>query len=120
MTAPTWVWERGVAVAILLLVWALAGTSLLELGGVVAVVLTFAHMQVSDRLAEAQKAAPDHAAVECWRKLDRYLVLKEVCWLVYFVLHGSWSAVAGVPLFLLYPVWRRWYRARWPRGRRGR
>ena len=32
-------------------------------------------------------------------------------WLVYFVAKGAWSAIAGVALFLAYPLWRRWWRS---------
>lgn len=113
--------------------WATAG----------AVFLTFMHVQIADRLAEAEdhrerlrreaqalsqryehaaerppladvKAADDRyrAHVECYWKLKWYLVAKEILWLVTFVLLGAWPALVGVGLFLLYPVWRHYYRTR--------
>jgi hypothetical protein len=42
------------------------------------------------------------------------LVTKECLWLVYFILHHSWSALAGVGLFLAFPIWRKWWRKRKP------
>ncbi len=40
----------------------------------------------------------------------RYLVTKECIWVAYFVIHCAWSALVGAGLFLLYPLWRSWYR----------
>lgn len=108
-----------------------------------AVFLTFMHMQIADRLAEAEDQRDrlrreaqalsqryEHAAeppplaavreaderyrvhVECHWKLKWYLVVKEILWLVTFVLLGAWPALVGVGLFLLYPVWRHFYRTR--------
>lgn len=83
--------------------------------GALAVALSFAHMQVTDRLAEEAarvEAAAGTATVECHRWAGRYLVGKELCWLLYFVMLGAWSALVGVGLFLFYPLWRSFYRAR--------
>ena len=103
-------WHGEIAVAALVM----AGVAIASGGGAqwlgaLAVLGSFAHMQVSDRLAEreAMKAAPD---VECHRLAARYLVAKEIAWVAYFAITGSWAALAGVPLFLLYPLWRRWWR----------
>lgn len=82
----------------------------LELIGAGAVLLSFGHAQVAERLAE-REGAREQAAVECHRWALRYLVGKESLWLAYFVLHRSWSALAGVVLFLVYPVWRRAWRS---------
>lgn len=83
-----------------------------ELIGALAVVLTFAHVQVADRLAE--RAAADEwvgvQTVECHRWARRYLLGKEICWLLYFVALGAWSALVGVGVFLFYPFWRSYYR----------
>ncbi len=53
-------------------------------------------------------------AVDCYRWSTRYLVGKEALWLAYFVLHRSWAALAGVGLFLVYPLWRRIWRGQHP------
>jgi hypothetical protein len=76
-----------------------------------AVVLSFAHMQVADRLAEAEERRPSRD-VECHRKLRWYLVAKELAWVAAFASAGLWPALVGCGLFLGYPVWRRFYR-RW-------
>ena len=113
--------------------------------GALAVLLTFCHVQVADRLAEAEdhrsrladeasflsqhyehaKMKPEveevraatarlHVHVECHWKLKYFLVSKEICWFGYFVILGAWSALVGVGVFLLYPVWRHQYRKRKP------
>lgn len=88
----------------------------LELVGAGAVLLSFGHAQVADRLAE-REASREVQAVDCHRWATRYLVGKESLWLVYFVLHHSWSALAGVALFLVYSPWRRWWRVQRPLDR---
>lgn len=119
----TWMFELA-AVAGLLVTVALLRGGWIELLGATAVTLSFAHAQVSDRLAEAEaerrayvRGIADSIAVDCHRWSTRYLVAKECCWLVYFLALGAWSALAGVGLFLVYPLWRRWWRARRPLGR---
>lgn len=96
-------------VGVVLVAIALIGGGALELVGAGAVLLSFGHAQVADRLAE-REAARDAATVKCHRFATRYLVGKESLWLVYFVLHRSWTALAGVGLFLAYAPWRAWWR----------
>lgn len=118
----TWQVEIVVVGCILIFVAALTGGRL-EMIGAFAVIFTFCHTQVADRLAEreAQRAAfssvsgPDHV-VSCHALAMRYLIGKEILWLAYFLLHRSWSALAGVGLFLAYPVWRRYWRKHHPLG----
>jgi hypothetical protein len=87
--------------------------------GALAVLLTFGHVQVADRLAEraAQDEQLGQVTVECHNMAVNYLVHKEVCWLIYFLVLGAYSALVGVGVFLLYPFWRRFYRKRRPLGR---
>lgn len=80
-----------------------------EVVGAGAVLLSFAHIQVADRLAEREAKRPT-ATVACHAWAARYLVGKEVLWLAYFVAHRSWSALVGVVLFIAYPLWRRVWR----------
>jgi len=125
----TWHLELAAVAAILAAV-AIATGGPIELVGAAAVTLSFAHAQVADRLAEAERERrssvrfadgdTDAHAVTCHRWAVRYLVSKETLWLVYFVAHRSWSALAGVALFLAYTPWRRWWRARRPLGRSSR
>lgn len=79
--------------------------------GTLAVVLTFAHIQVSTRLAEAHTRPK---RVVCHRWATRYLVAKEMAWALFFILTESWWALVGAAIFLLYPLWRRY----WIEGRR--
>jgi hypothetical protein len=112
-------------VAVVLATVALAsGGGAVELIGAGAVLLSFGHAQVADRLSESEAArialyraevAGGHA-VRCYQWATRYLVGKETLWCVYFVVHRSWSALAGVALFLIYPAWRRLWRTRHPIG----
>jgi len=87
-----------------------------ELIGSLAVLLTFAHVQVADRLAEKAEADEKlgEESVECHQWTRRYLLSKEICWLLYFVLLGAYSALVGVGIFLLYPAWRHYYRKKRP------
>lgn len=90
--------------------------------GAVAVFLNFMHIQIAFRLQEAQARAiqqhPDQLAalesikVECHWKAQYFFVAKEACWFAYFVFLQSWSALAGVLLFLIYPLWRKYHLAR--------
>lgn len=109
---PTWFWETLLVSLVMSAVVLISGNPLEGIGAL-AVLAAFAHAQVSDRMAEQQaaKAKPD---THCWRWSLRYFVAKELLWLAYFVAHGSWSALAGVGVFLLYPLWRKRWRARRP------
>lgn len=118
MKIRTWQIEMAVAAVVLFVVILITDhiDSPAEWIGAGAVLLTFGHMQVSDRLAENMAFASratgvsGEISVHCFAWTFRYLVGKEVLWLVYFVMHKSWSALAGVGLFLLYPLWREYWR----------
>jgi hypothetical protein len=105
--------ELIVAFGVLAVTALVSGKGLVEWIGVAAVFFSFAHMSVADRLREREEARKDKGEVvlvECFYKLDRYFMLKEICWFAYFLLLGAWSALAGVFLFLVYPLWRRVWR----------
>lgn len=107
---PTWSWELSAVSMVVLGVARLTGTGLVEALTALAVLLTFAHVQVAARLEEADAARP-LPAVHCRAMLDRYLVAKEACWVAVFALVGAWPAIAGCVVFAVYPWWRRIYRA---------
>lgn len=111
--------ELAVVCAVLSGVVVLTHGGWLELLGAGAVLLSFAHGQVADRLAEreAARAEPD---VECHAMARRYFIGKEALWFAYFAAKGSYSALAGVVLFLAYPFWRRVWRKHYPMDRRER
>ena len=107
----TWQIESAVVALVLMAVAACTGNHFREWVGAAAVWITFMHGQVADRLSADQAARPE-ASVPCWRWAGRYFVTKEILWMLYFILSQTWSALACVVLFLLYPVWRRFYRKR--------
>lgn len=103
----------------------LAGTALAAGGRPVdwisasAVLCSFGHASVSDRLVE-REAARAVSEVECTRWAARYWIAKELLWVAAFVAMRSWPALVGCGLFLAFPAWRRFYRARQPRVRADR
>lgn len=116
MKFRTWHAEWAVVIAALVVVNVLAGTSWPEWIGAGAVLLSFGHAAVSDRMAERQ-AAMSKPDVECYKWSWRYFIGKEVLWVAYFILHHSYSALVGCGVFLVYPLWRKLYRQRFPLGR---
>lgn len=78
-----------------------------------AVVASFGHAQVAERMREreAARAVPD---VHCWRWLWGYFVAKEVLWVAFFTATGAYAALGGCAVFLAYPAWRKWWRRRHP------
>jgi hypothetical protein len=106
----TWHVEAAGVAVVLATVTLATGARAVEWIGSLAVLASFMHGQVADRLAEreAARSSPD---VHCHRWAGRYFAAKEALWLVYFVVHRSYAALAGVALFLAYPLWRRWWRS---------
>lgn len=85
--------------------------------GALAVLLSFMHGQIGDRhsaAASRQYSTGGVVEVECWRWERRYFLGKEVLWVVYFVHLQAWSALVGCALFLVYPLWRKWWVSRRP------
>lgn len=107
-SCPTWWWESAFAITYITAITVLAGVTTGQVISAMAVFMSFQHMSVASRLEEAQERAGGKG-VACYRKLTRYLVTKEILWVAAFIALGAWTALAGVPLFLLYPVWRRAY-----------
>lgn len=105
----TWQIEAAFVFLVLLAVILIAGGRWVEYVGATAVFFSFMHAQVSDRMAEEQSKMID-PSVECYRWSQRYFFIKEAMWLVYFVALNAWSALVGVGVFLLYPMWRKYYR----------
>jgi hypothetical protein len=85
----------------------------IEWVGVAAVFLTFGHASIAERLREREeirKMKKDPVEVNCYYKLPYYFYLKEICWFIYFIYLGAYSALCGVILFLAYDPWRKYYR----------
>ena len=108
----TWHVENAVVATVLLTVWALTGHRPIELVGCVAVFAGFCHASIAERMRE-REAARSVPSVECHAKSTWFFFAKEVCWLLYFVSMGAWSALVGCALFAVYPlyrkVWRRYH-----------
>jgi hypothetical protein len=107
----TWQIEAGFVVLALSAVAIFTGNQLKEWIGAAAVLISFMHGQVSDRMAEDQASRPV-PSVECHTMSGRYFIAKEILWLAYFAMSQTWSALVGVGIFLLYPFWRKYYRRR--------
>jgi hypothetical protein len=107
----TWQLEALVASAVLLAGWWIFWRTPIELLGTLAVLLTFCHAQVADRLSEAEGERPQ-PKVECHRWERRYFLSKETIWAAYFGFQCAWSPLVGVALLTGYRVWRTWRRAR--------
>jgi len=103
----TWHKEAAVVGAVLTTVAWAKGQSI-EWLGALAVFFTFMHAQVSFRLSESE-SRKTLAQVECHWKAQYYFLAKEACWFLYFIFLGAWSALIGVLVFLLYPLWRKWH-----------
>lgn len=107
MRIKTWQMEAGVVAAVLATTVLISGNSLKEWIGAGAVLFTFMHAQVADRMAEDQ-ARMETPSVPCHGKTTVYFTAKEILWFVYFVMSQTWAALAGVIIFLLYPLWRKY------------
>ena len=84
---------------------------------------SFSHVSVADRLAEVEAerfTAGQAPLIECYGKLHTSFVKREVAWFAVFLLLQSWSALAGVLIFLAYPVWRGAWRKHYPRAAKPR
>lgn len=98
---------------ILILVALITKKGLIEWVGVVAVFLNFGYLTIAIRLQEHEEIRvkkKEQVVVDCYKKLSYYNYSKELFWLIYFVLLGAWSALAGIFIFLLYGSWRKLWR----------
>ena len=110
---PTWRAEMTVVAAVLATVTTATHGDWRAWVAACAVLMSFGHAQVADRLAE-REAHRERPVVECYRKAARYFIAKEILWFAFFVSTGAWAALAGVVLFMAYPPWRSFYRRRHP------
>jgi hypothetical protein len=105
----TWKLELAVVVIVLGVTTWVSGVTAQNVIALLAICLTFCHVQIADRMREADEARSD-PAVRCRNWLNRYFVAKETLWVAFFLVSGSYTAIVGSALFLLYPFWRRTYR----------
>lgn len=110
----TWKWEVLVIAVILCMVTLLFQNNRINWITTLAVIITFQHAQIGDRLQEGQKQLknPD---VKCYWKLNILFAFKEIVWISAFILMRNYAAIVGSILFALYPIWRKIYRYYKPR-----
>jgi len=116
----TWHVEFIVAATLLFGTALLSHKGLIEWIGVCAVLLTFGHAQIADRLHERESLRSQKSQsveIECYWKLNYYFYAKEILWFIYFIYLGAYAALVGVGIFLLYPLWRKWWRRNHPINR---
>ncbi len=90
-----------------------SGKGLVEYVGVAAVFFTFMHATIAEYMREAEalrEKETNQIITACHKKLPYYFYAKEICWLIYFIWLGAYSALVGVAVFLLYQPWRRLWR----------
>ena len=118
---PTHYGEHAVILGVLATVWyctaILKGVPLhqhwVEALGSLAVYHTHVCGSISSRMVEEQ-AQQEKPSVPCMTAYWRHYTIKEVLFFLYFLASGAYSALVGCCVFALYPVWRKWYRARYP------
>ncbi len=82
-----------------------------------AVFFTFQHAIISQRLEEKQHQRFKNfgkAEVECYHKLQKYFIGKELLWMATFIYLHAWAALVGVFIFLIYYPWRKVWRKHHP------
>ena len=112
----TWHIEAAVMAAVLAVTVLVTGNQPIEWVGACAVFVMTRRVSVANRMQESEASQPA-PSTDCYPWFQRYLVFGECLWTVYFLLLGAYSALVGVALMLLYPVWRRFYRRWKPRDR---
>jgi hypothetical protein len=105
----TWKYEILVVAIILVAVTFFTKNDWVNWVTTLAILLTFNHAQIGDRLQERQ-GAMDKPTVECYHKLNKLFAGKEVCWIIAFLLMKNYAAIVGSALFAVYPIWRKYYR----------
>ena len=106
--------EYGFVFIILFAVVLINKSEMYEWIGALAVLVTFMHAKVANRLAEREKYRQQHNTddiiLSYHYKIKKFFILKEILWFAYFILLGAWSALVGVIIFLLYEPWRKLWR----------
>lgn len=105
----TWVYEIIVIGLVLCTIDIVFANNLINWITTLAILFTFNHAQIGDRLQERQHKM-DQPTVECYYKLNKLFTIKEILWIISFLLMHNYSAIVGSCLFALYPYWRKYYR----------
>jgi O-antigen/teichoic acid export membrane protein len=105
----TWHYEILIVTSVLCFTTFLFANNLINWITTAAIVITFNHASVGDRLQERQ-AKMEIPTVECYYKLNRLFAIKEVLWIAAFLAMKNYAAIVGSAMFFLYPIWRKYYR----------
>lgn len=101
----TWMFEALVVAGALLAIAIGTGDHASEWIVALAVFASFLYSQITDRIREGDGGAPN------LRWATRYFFAKEVLFCVYFAMQRSWAGCLGVVIFVVYPAWRKVWRA---------
>ena len=107
----TWVYELLVVGTVLVSTTLLFSNDVINWITTIAIIFTFMHAQIGDRLQERQKVL-DKPSVACYWKLNWYFGIKELLWITAFIMMGNYAAIVGSLMFSIYPLWRNYYRTR--------
>ncbi len=94
----TWHIEITVIALVLAVINLLFANNLVNWITTVAILLSFNHGQIGDRLQE-QQTVMTVKTVECYHKLNKLFGAKEIVWIVAFLLMKNYVAIAGSFLF---------------------
>jgi len=94
-------------VLIVLLLPLIFNSTYIELLSAIAIWVTFQHHQVASRMQEKQNR--DNPSVGCHKKLNLYFYIKEILWVIFYILIEAYSGIIGSIIFLLYPRWRNYH-----------
>jgi hypothetical protein len=105
----TWHYEIIVLASVLCIVNLIAANNLVNWITTLAILITFNHSQIADRLMERQKELQVRT-VECVHKLVYLFLAKETVWITAFLVMRNYAAIVGSIVLFLYPFWRKIYR----------
>ena len=100
--------EAVIVFLILTLIAAIGGAKLCDCSSALAVFIGFIYSQLSFDIAE--KSNP---LANAPRSLKQLYLLKELAWLITFILLKNWPLLIGATIFICYPYLRSWARTRW-------
>ena len=109
MKLRTWHYEVAVMTLVLCVVNYFFANNAINWVTTLAIILTFQHGQIGDRLQERQDKL-EIKTVECYHKLNKLFAGKEIVWIIAFIMMKNYAAIVGSLLFFLYPFWRKYYR----------
>lgn len=108
----TWMIEAAIVFVVIFMPFLFKKFQWSEFLASLAVMMTFKHAQISDRMQELQALMPK-PDIHCYRWSNRYFFIKEILWISFFLKTKSYAALLGSFIFFLYPIWRKLYNKHW-------